>query len=304
VFLPQVQPPSLPVELQNVPSNYLFSDWIAPKYWDANFGGAFSNGATVMGVYIEAFQSACRNAPECSFDNALNRCYEYRPELSTSGGGAHQAFQNVIISLISIRIAYELFCLAAIAISCARNSVIPSCRIFMIDSAFFPLLLIRTSTRETILDFVLAEREPKHFIMQLFTSGLFIVSAKLFADTYYLLKVAQNGLVLSNWLSLILGLVTVPKLIGLAGWTWCKARRDADDSEVTTFSENEGACTTKAADGTGNVEINRTESTLNEDSPQTSSLPHSTSIDLRAMLSSAQTVAIDTASELHSHAQV
>jgi hypothetical protein len=140
-----------------------------------------------------------------------------------------------------------------IGISCAQDSVVMGCRIFMIGSAFFPMLLVRASTRQVMIDFVLAERKPKHFVLQLLTVGLLIASTKLFADTYYLLKVAQNGLVWSNWMSLIIGLVTVPKLIGLAILAWWKIQHpemptaDEKDSEQTV--NDAGAAKLKADAG-------------------------------------------------------
>ena len=131
---------------------------------------------------------------------ARRRCYEARPELATSGGGAHQPFLNVIWALIGVRLAFEMFCLCAIAVSCARDAVIKWCRVFMVGSAFVPLLLLSAATRVPMLDFVLADRKPKHFLLELLTLGICISIAKLFADTYFLLRVAQNGLVWSNWL--------------------------------------------------------------------------------------------------------
>jgi hypothetical protein len=259
VFLPQLGSIGSPQALQNVPGNYSFANWIAPQFWDASFGGEFSNGAYFISLYTSRFDSACRQAPECAFDAALKHCYEARPDLATSGGGAHQTFLLILWVLVWIRIAYELFCLISIAVSCVRNSVVMGCRIFMVDSVFFPLLLMRATTRQVMLGFVLTERKPKHFIIKLLTSGLFIAVAKLVANTYYLVYVAQNGLVWSNWLSLILGLVAVPKMVCQATWSWWKQRRAAAgvDTAADTLLHDIVSATGSGSQHAAETEMNR-----------------------------------------------
>jgi hypothetical protein len=86
---------------------------------------------------------------------------------------------------------------------------------------------MRVSTRSELLDdVVLADTPPSEYMWELLTSGVFVTALKLFAQTYYLLRVAQTGLVFSNWLSLVLGLVTVVRLIGQAAWSWRKMHQN------------------------------------------------------------------------------
>jgi Leucine-rich repeat (LRR) protein len=213
----------LPPSLQHVPGSFLFSEWIQPQPWREAFG----NGIVVVRDYTDEFASACREARECEYDDTLAKCYEAHSNLSTSGGGAHQGFLKTVFTFIAIRAAYELFCLVVIVISCARNSLILSCRVWIKNSIFLPMLLLRALTRAELLDdFVLADTPPSEYIWELLTSGVFVTALKLFAQTYYLLHVAETGLAFSNWLSLALGLITVVRLIGQAAWSWRKMHRD------------------------------------------------------------------------------
>jgi Leucine-rich repeat (LRR) protein len=213
----------LPPSLRDVPGSFLFSNWINPQLWSL----AFPNGLDLVRDNTKIFASACRQAPECDYDAALAQCYEAYPELSTSGGGAHQAFLKAVFTFIAIRAAYELFCLVVIVISYTRDSLVLSCRVWIKSSIFLPMLLVRASTRVELFDnIVMAYVPPSEYILELLTSGVFVTALKLFAQTYYLLRVAQTGLVFSNWLSLVLGLVTVARLIGQAAWSWRKLLQD------------------------------------------------------------------------------
>jgi hypothetical protein len=203
--------------------SFLFSEWISNHRW----GTKFFHDPDLFSRLTGTFAAACREARECEYDAALAQCYEAHPELSNIGGGAHQAFLVAVFTFIAIRAAYELFCLVVIAVSCVRNSLLLSCRVWIKGSVFLPLLLVRASTRAELLDkVVLVDTPPSEYIWELLTSGIFVTGLKLFAETYYLLVVAQMGLVWSNWLSLVLGIVTVVRLVGQAAWSWRKQRQN------------------------------------------------------------------------------
>jgi Leucine-rich repeat (LRR) protein len=221
VFDPQVfTGRDLPRALHGIPGNYLFSEWINPKHWIDTSGSGSGLDLNLLQQFTDSFASACRQAPECAYDDTLKQCYKAHPELATSGGGAHQAFYNTVITLVAIRVAYELFCMIVIFVSCVRNSIILNCRVWIKSSVFLPLLLVRDSMRGELLeDIVLADTPPSEYILELLTSGIVVTGMKLFSQTYYLLWVAQTGLVASNWLSLMLGLVTVARLVGQAAWS-------------------------------------------------------------------------------------
>ncbi len=46
----------------------------------------------------------------------------------------------------------------------------------------------------------LASPPPAEHVLRLATTGVFVTGAKLFVELYFLLRVAQTGLVWSNWL--------------------------------------------------------------------------------------------------------
>jgi Leucine-rich repeat (LRR) protein len=205
-------------------ASFLFSEWINLPRW----GQTIILDPDLSNRLRGTFAAACRQARECEYDDALAQCYGAHPELSTSGGDAHQAFLAAIFAFIAIRAAYELFCLIVIAICCVRDSLLLSFRVWIKGSAFLPLLLVRAATRSELLkSVVLADTPPSEYIWELLTSGVFVTALKLVAETYYLLIVAQTGLVWSNWLSLALGIVTVVRLVGQAAWSWRKTRQNA-----------------------------------------------------------------------------
>jgi Leucine-rich repeat (LRR) protein len=216
VFYPQISgggyTPSL---LQDVPGYYAFSNWITSPLWVE-----FSNDKDAVRLFTELFRSACRQAPECEYDAALLRCYNAYPQ--------HQAFLNTVFAFIAIRAAFEFFSFVAIAVSCSRNSLVLSCRVWIKTSVFLPLLLMRVSTRASVLsDIVMADTPPSELIWELLSNCVFLTATKLFAQVYYLLAVAQTGLAWSNWLSLALGIVTVVRLVAQAAWSWRKTHHSA-----------------------------------------------------------------------------
>jgi hypothetical protein len=218
VFFPQVfRGSALPPSLLDVPGNFAFSDWINPQVWSA----AFSDGLVLVRQFTESFASACRQAFECDYDAALAQCYEARPDLATSGGGAHQTFLHVLLILIGIRAAYELFNLTLIVGSSAHNSLLLRYRVWIKSGVLLPWLLLFDSTRDTLLyDVVLTDTPPTEYIWELLTNGIFVTAIKLFAQVYFLLRVTQTGLVWFNWLSLLLGAFTAVRLIVQAAWSW------------------------------------------------------------------------------------
>jgi hypothetical protein len=147
-------------------------------------------------------------------------CYEARPELATSGGGAHRSFINAVFSIMAIRVAHDLFSLFVILISCVKNALHVRFRVWIKSSIFLPLLLVRSWTRAALYtEIVMAETPPSEYIWELLTTGVLVTAAKLFVQAFYLLRVAQTGLSWSNWLSLLLGIVTAVRLIVQAAWT-------------------------------------------------------------------------------------
>jgi hypothetical protein len=170
-----------------------------------------------------SFTGACSE----SYD-ALAQCYTARPDLANNGGGAHQAFLAAVFTFIAIRAAYELFCFIAIVFSWARNSLILSCRVWIKGSIFLPLLLLRASMRAELFDgVIMADTLPSEYVWELLTSGIAVTGLILFAHTYYLLRVAQTGLTFSNWLSVVLGLVTLVRLVSQAAWSWRMLKKRA-----------------------------------------------------------------------------
>ncbi len=234
VFVPQLAVVFFPSALRSVPDTYAFADWIHPRNWPI----AESNGLDEVPTYTARFIAACRQAPECSYDASLSRCAETHPDLATSGGAAHQTFFGVVMACIAIRCAFELFCLVIIVAGvafrggsggesgggsvCSWQTVVRF-RVWIVSSVFLPLLAARADTRASVLnDMVLVDPSPLDYIWLLCTTGVFVSGAKLFADLYFLLRVAQTGLVWSNWVSLVLGAITAPLLVTQAALSWRK----------------------------------------------------------------------------------
>jgi hypothetical protein len=133
----------------------------------------------------------------------------------------------VVIACIAIRLAFELFCLvvviAGVAFRGGSSRVVPRFRVWIKSSVFLPLLALSADTRASFLDdMVLSDPPPIDYIWLLCTTGVFVAGAKLFADLYFLLHVAQTGLVWSNWVSLVRGAVTAPLLVVRATLSWRK----------------------------------------------------------------------------------
>ena len=85
-----------------------------------------------------------------------------------------------------------------------------SCRVWFRSSVFLPLLALRPATRAALIDDVALAPPPPpaEHILRLLTAGVCVTGAKLFVQLYFLLRVAQTGLVWSNWLRYALSSLT------------------------------------------------------------------------------------------------
>jgi Leucine-rich repeat (LRR) protein len=217
----------------STPATTLFSDWITA-----------SSTLQVLGPYstaqdIDAFQSFCARAPECSYDPSIFTCIESHPENSLNGGQGHQRFLSFIVVLVAVRIAFECCCLILIMMSILQNSIVGN-RVFLERSVLFPVLIFRRSMRTKVLNLIATDFKPIDYFYQLLVNGFIVSIPMLFVNMYFLLAVAQTGLQVSDWASLIWNLIQVPRLIGQALRSWWSLRQTSlSESEMSVLGDSE-----------------------------------------------------------------
>ena len=71
---------------------------------------------------------------------------------------------------------------------------------------------------------ILRRDTPVDLLLRLCHAGLLSSIPLLVVNLYFLLRVTQLGMSASNWLALLNGFVLVPRLVGMAAWSWWQQR--------------------------------------------------------------------------------
>ncbi len=188
--------------------------------------------ANVPDLVLESFPALCaRTLPQCDFDPAMTTCRTFYPELdSDARGEVHRFFFGVVIAVATVRVIIELARLACVFAAYRRmsNLVMPvDIRACVCSGTAVPVYwmaeLVGTSIASPLLYFASRaefvalhlQREPSagDFAFRALHAGLLTSVPLLGVNMWYLLRVAQYGLAPAGWLSLMKGLVLVPRLL-------------------------------------------------------------------------------------------
>ncbi len=191
-----------------------------------------TRGANVPALVLNLFPALCaRTLPQCDFDPATTTCRTFYPERdSDARGEVHQVFFGLVIALAAIRVLIELARLVCVFVAYRRMSNLAApvdirgcvCTARAVP-VFWIAELVGTSIASPLLYFssraefvaLLLQREPSagDFAFRALHAGLLTAVPLLGVNMWYLLRVAQYGLAPAGWLSLMKGLVLVPRLL-------------------------------------------------------------------------------------------
>jgi hypothetical protein len=207
-----------PVEYQTAPFSFFINEMLPRTWKDIN-----------VLEDTQAFVFLCTALPECSFDTAQSKCVTEHPDQTFAESNGHFSFFVIVFACAAVRAAFELVCATLVAVSVARDANTGH-RVLLQSSALCPLLFLRPRTRAAWADIVVSDSLPSDHLWRLLFSGLLVSIPMLFVNIYYLLNIAQTGLGVSDWASLALGMLLVPRLVGQAAWGWWASVRDAREA--------------------------------------------------------------------------
>jgi Leucine-rich repeat (LRR) protein len=191
-----------------------------------------AGGAKVPALVIDPFRALCaRTLPQCDFDPVTITCRTFYPELdSDARGEVHQVFFGIVIAVAVVRVIIELSRMACVFVAYRRmsNLAVPvDVRACVCSGTAVPVHwiaeLVGTSIASPLLYFssraefvaLHLQREPSagDFVFRALHAGLLTAVPLLGVNMWYLLRVAQYGLAPAGWLSLMKGMVLVPRLL-------------------------------------------------------------------------------------------
>jgi hypothetical protein len=234
---------------------------------------------------LDAFRVLCRTLHECDVDVSGTTCLQAHPELAATGGVAFADFYAIVIAVFAVRIALEATRIVCVMLSCWQGAILegrigaelarssfaaPVCFFFfpvandddthsdhadvgLLESTLTAASHERQDPRHDRTDFwkqfVHYAPTPFDFIFRLVHSGIMSSIPLLAVTLYFLLRVSQTGMSVSNWLSLANLLWTVPRQIGQAIHAkWRMGCVQAVPSSVTELSTTAVAVDANAGD--------------------------------------------------------
>jgi Leucine-rich repeat (LRR) protein len=173
--------------------------------------------------------------PQCDVDPVDSTCRTFYPELASDARGeVHRVFFVLVIAVAAVRLVVELARAACVFIARRRISVLAEPHIghsccseggaqsplrlhwmaeLVGSSPFAPLLYVATSRAEFTNFLLQREPTPADFSFRALHAGFLTSIPILAVNAWYLLRVTQYGLAPAGWLSLMKGLVLVPRLL-------------------------------------------------------------------------------------------
>ncbi len=186
----------------------------------------------VPALVLNVFPALCaRTLPQCDYDTAAMTCRTFYPELdSDARGEVHRIFFGLVIAVAAVRVIIELARLACVFVAYRRmsNLAVPvDIRGCVCSGTAVPIHwiaeLVGTSIASPLLYFASRaefvalhlQREPSagDFVFRALHAGLLTAVPLLGVNMWYLLRVAQYGLAPAGWLSLMKGMILVPRLL-------------------------------------------------------------------------------------------
>jgi Leucine-rich repeat (LRR) protein len=267
---------------QDLPPSTSFQDWLS-QYM--SFVSVKGDDPAVI-ENLAAFRVLCRSLHECDVDVSGTTCWQAHPELAATGRVAFADFYVLVIVVFAVRIALEAARILCVVLSCwqgatlegrtgaelARSSfAAPVCFFFFpaanndsISEADPAHAVLLESTADVahherkelghdranfLKQFVHYTPTPFDYMFRLVHSGILSSIPLLGVTLYFLLRVSQTGMSVSNWLSLVNLLWTIPRQIGQAIHAkWRTGCIEAIPSSVTELSTTAVAVDANAGD--------------------------------------------------------
>ena len=185
------------------------------------------------------FATLCRQSlPQCDFDPISTLCRTFYPEQeSDARGDVHYVFFILVMAVAAVRVLVELVRAACVFASYRRMPLLAStlelqCECapgtrggvsggpahlhwvaeLVSSSAFSPLLYF-SSRSEFVVLLLQRDATPQDFMFRAFHAGLLTSMPLLAINLWFLLVVTQYGMAPTGWLSLLKGLILVPRLV-------------------------------------------------------------------------------------------
>jgi hypothetical protein len=197
-----------------------FVDWIQSFI---SFNDLSANNPLVL-ENLESFKFLCETVPECGVDALGTMCLTIHQEKSLTGQQAFATFYTLVILLAAVRGIVELARLLLVLYLCWQGDILVLGTIgveFVSASFALPLVFVSAESRLSATQhFISHERTPAEMIFRLFHVGMLVTLPTLAVNVFYVLKVAQTGLSLVNWVSLTSGLILVPRILAQATLSW------------------------------------------------------------------------------------
>jgi Leucine-rich repeat (LRR) protein len=206
--------------------------------WNAKYISMYSIMDPGVPQNRAAFTTLCQSLDQCYVpDN------EYKCVLRSGMGNlvpTYSIFFRCVIAIAVVRGFIEIIRLIVISYSCWRGGRVFGGRRtinFIIPSPFTVLLMFANKT-EFYRSVVMHHPKYTDIMRSSFHIGLLTQAPLLAANVFFLLRVTQVGVNFANMLSLINGLLLVPRLIMLTLTSWIQHRsliqkhsEDVDDAE-------------------------------------------------------------------------
>jgi hypothetical protein len=197
------------------------------------------NVTWVSDIVSSQFLGLCHPIlPQCGVDPIDSNCRTFYPELASDARGeVHRLYFGLVIAVAAVRLIVELSRAVSVFAAYRRINVLAEpyhgrcygagvccsqvqdpMRLYWIAelvgaSPFAPLLWFALSRAEFTVFVLQREPTPADFAFRALHAG-FLTSIPLLAvNSWYLLRVTQYGLAPAGWLSLIKGLILVPRLL-------------------------------------------------------------------------------------------
>jgi hypothetical protein len=222
------------------PPSTTFSSWLH-EYFLVQTRLTMASPSTILN--IEGFKSICEMMAECRLDLATLTCWQQFPDLALTGGAAFKHFFVLTIMVGAIRGGVESCRIFIVALSLLRGSIVGGSGGAEIvrSSLSSPLLLLTERTRVDFRQRILDHR-PTHrdFLLRIIHAGVLSSIPLLAVNVYFVSMVSQTGLSATNWISLILGLLSVSTMLLQSVLSWRSRNENVfslSSSEDEVFKE-------------------------------------------------------------------
>jgi hypothetical protein len=164
---------------------------------------------------VSSFSSQCAAIAGCAYASASKSCILADANAVEFGGTAFAICLALAIAVTALLAAGELFRLFIVARSCRVGSVRwhARCADFIFSSTFAPLLRFGIGASRFESDIVLHQSTARDILWRIVHQAVLRSIPVVALNYYFLTQIAQTGLVWTNAVSLVNGVVSVPLLL-------------------------------------------------------------------------------------------